>query len=209
MPCSVSGRRETIVTSPIAAIPQYIVTIPGPSIWHWLAAIGTAGFFLSLTVKLVPLALAFAVLAIYSIWRWMWEIEGEPGPDVDIGGGLKLPVYATGLKNHGNWATWVLIVVLGMIFVVSASAPEEGSARQAGGAALVLGGTLLVLGAVTVFRGVRGYCPAKQRLQEMREQRVALPPPGSTSMMYCEKVSANPVIGRAMIQARVSLQCGR
>ena len=116
LPCSVSGRRETIVTSPIAAIPQYIVTIPGPSIWHWLAAIGTAGFFLSLTVKLVPLALAFAVLAIFSIWRWMWEIEGEPGPDVDIGGGLKLPVYATGLKNHGIWATWVLIVVLGMIF---------------------------------------------------------------------------------------------
>ena len=35
-----------------------------------------------------------------------------------------------------------------------------------------------------------------------------LPPPGSTSMMYCEKVSAKPVIGRAMIQARVRSQNG-
>jgi len=36
-----------------------------------------------------------------------------------------------------------------------------------------------------------------------------LPPPGSTSMMYWLKVSANPVIGRAMIQARVLSQNGR
>ncbi len=36
-----------------------------------------------------------------------------------------------------------------------------------------------------------------------------LPPPGSTSMMYCEKVSAKPVIGRAMIQARVRSQNGK
>ena len=36
-----------------------------------------------------------------------------------------------------------------------------------------------------------------------------LPPPGKTSTMYCEKVSAKPVIGRAMTQARVSVQCGK
>ena len=32
--------------------------------------------------------------------------------------------------------------------------------------------------------------------------------PARTSMMYCEKVSAKPVIGRAMIQARVRSQNG-
>ncbi len=34
------------------------------------------------------------------------------------------------------------------------------------------------------------------------------PPPGSTSMMYCENVSAKPDSGRAMIQARDFSQFG-
>ncbi|GGG20706.1 hypothetical protein GCM10010924_57670 [Rhizobium wenxiniae] len=38
---------------------------------------------------------------------------------------------------------------------------------------------------------------------------LSLPPPGSTSMIYCEKVSAKPDSGRLMIHARVSSQCGR
>ena len=37
----------------------------------------------------------------------------------------------------------------------------------------------------------------------------SLPPPWATSITYCEKVSAKPVSGRAMIQARVPSQCGR
>ena len=37
----------------------------------------------------------------------------------------------------------------------------------------------------------------------------SLPPPGATSMMYCEKVSAKPDSGRDRIQARVSSQNGR
>lgn len=39
-----------------------------------------------------------------------------------------------------------------------------------------LGWVHLAIGAATVFRGVRGYCPAKQRLQEMRDQRVTPQP---------------------------------
>lgn len=40
-----------------------------------------------------------------------------------------------------------------------------------------LGWVHLALGAATVFRGLRGYCPAKQKLQDMRDQRVnSLPP---------------------------------
>ncbi len=42
-----------------------------------------------------------------------------------------------------------------------------------------------------------------------RARAASLPPPASTSMMYCEKVSAKPDIGRAMIQARVLSQSGR
>ena len=38
-----------------------------------------------------------------------------------------------------------------------------------------LGWVHLAIGAATVFRGLRGYCPAKQKLHEMREHRVAPP----------------------------------
>ena len=34
------------------------------------------------------------------------------------------------------------------------------------------------------------------------------PPPGPTSTMYCENVSAKPVKGRASTQHRVRSQCG-
>lgn len=45
-----------------------------------------------------------------------------------------------------------------------------------------LGRAHLAVGAVTVFRGVRGYCPAKQKLQEARQQRLAsLPRPPATT----------------------------
>ncbi|GGI92208.1 YgaP family membrane protein [Halopseudomonas pertucinogena] len=44
-----------------------------------------------------------------------------------------------------------------------------------------LGWVHMAVGAATVYRGMRGYCPAKQKLQEMREKRIALPPPNSTS----------------------------
>ena len=49
-------RRETIVTSPIEATPQYLLRLPGPGWPPFLAAVFTAGFFLLLTVKLVTLA---------------------------------------------------------------------------------------------------------------------------------------------------------
>ena len=117
LPGAVTDRRETIVTSPIKAIPQYIVIIPGPSMKHVLAAVGTAGFFLSLTVKLVWVAAAFGLLAIAAVFSWMSEMDKGPDHEpVDVGGGLKLPVYMTGPKSHAVWAMWVLVIVFGMIF---------------------------------------------------------------------------------------------
>lgn len=49
-----------------------------------------------------------------------------------------------------------------------------------------LGWVHLALGAATVFRGVRGYCPAKQKLQEMRDQRVT-PPPQQPPVRYKQR----------------------
>ncbi len=61
LPRSATGERETIVTSAVEAEPQYVMLMPGPSWSHVIAAVGTAGFFLLLTVKLVVPAISFGV----------------------------------------------------------------------------------------------------------------------------------------------------
>jgi cytochrome c oxidase subunit I+III len=117
LPGATTGGRETLVTSPIDARPLYLLQMPGGSWSPMLAAFGTAAFFLLLTVKLVVPALVFGVLAVAMIIRWMWTTDPGPNhPPVDIGGGIKLPVYVTGPMSHSWWAMIVLIVVSASIF---------------------------------------------------------------------------------------------
>lgn len=117
LPNAATGRRETIVTSPVDARPQYLLQMPGPSWTPLLAALGTAGFFLLLTVKLAVPAMMCGVLAIVMIILWLWDTDPGPTPQpVDIGGGIKLPVYLTGSSSHSWWAMIMLIMVAGSIF---------------------------------------------------------------------------------------------
>jgi cytochrome c oxidase subunit I+III len=117
LPNAPTGGRETLITSPIHARPQYVIQMPGPSWSHVLAAVFTAAFFLLLTVKLVTPALICGALAILSCLVWVWGIDKGPdkGP-IDIGGGLHLPVYVTGPMAHGWWAMIVLMIVAGSLF---------------------------------------------------------------------------------------------
>ena len=65
LPGSVTGRRETIVTSPIEARPQYILRISGEPSWSpFVAALFTAAFFILLTVKLIAVAIVCGVIAV-------------------------------------------------------------------------------------------------------------------------------------------------
>jgi cytochrome c oxidase subunit I+III len=112
LPGAPTGRRETIITSPIDARPLYILQMPGASWPPVLAAFGTAVFFLLLTVKLVIPALIAGVFTIAMVICWMWTTDPGPShPPVDIGGGIKLPVYVTGPMSHSWWAMVVLIIV--------------------------------------------------------------------------------------------------
>jgi cytochrome c oxidase subunit I+III len=118
LPGTATGLRETIVTSPVEARPQYVAIIPGPSWAHLIAAIGTAGFFLSLTVQWVWIASAFGAVGVAAVIWWLWT-GTDLGPvrdKVDIGGGLHLPVYITGRDSVGWWAMVVLLLVDGSIF---------------------------------------------------------------------------------------------
>ncbi|MBM6594947.1 cbb3-type cytochrome c oxidase subunit I [Microvirga pudoricolor] len=118
LPASVTGGRETIVTSPIEARPQYILQVPGEPCWPpILSAFFTAAFFMLLTVKFVMLSAICGVLAIGLILYWMWATDpGQNHPPAQIGGGITLPVYATGSVSHSWWAVSILLVVIGMIF---------------------------------------------------------------------------------------------
>ncbi|HUE45901.1 MAG TPA: cbb3-type cytochrome c oxidase subunit I [Aestuariivirgaceae bacterium] len=117
LPGAPTGSRETIVTSPVEARPDYVQQIPGSSFAPMLAAFGTAGFFIALTVKMVVLSLAFGVVGVAAMIYWAWA--NDPGPTVeptDVGGGLMLPVYMTGPKSHSWWAMISLILIVAMIF---------------------------------------------------------------------------------------------
>jgi cytochrome c oxidase subunit I+III len=86
-----------------------------------LGAAFTAAFFLLLTVKAVALALVCGLLAVVLVLRWLWVLDGGSAlPNVDIGGGIRLPTYVTGATSHSWWGTVVLILVAGALFASAA-----------------------------------------------------------------------------------------
>jgi cytochrome c oxidase subunit I+III len=117
LPGAPTGRRETVVVSPLDAQPQYILRMPGEPSWSsFIAAAFTAAFFLLLTVKFVIAAAVCAVLAIVAIIVWAWDTDPDPSGEFPIGGGIVLPAYMTGPASHSWWAMIILIVVGGAIF---------------------------------------------------------------------------------------------
>ncbi len=117
MPGSATGTRDTIVTSPVEARPQFVLRLPLPG-WAPLAgALFTAAFFFALTFKLVLPAAVFFVVAIAALLHWGWHLDPPAGlPPVDIGGGIKLPVYMSGPASQAWWAMVVLMLVAGSLY---------------------------------------------------------------------------------------------
>jgi cytochrome c oxidase subunit I+III len=117
LPGAPTGGRETLITSPIDARPQWVLQMPYYGWSPFISAVATAACFLLLTVKLMVPALACAVIAIAAIVYWAWELDPGPShPPVPIGGGLRLPVYMTGPSSQSWWAMVVLMLVSGSLF---------------------------------------------------------------------------------------------
>jgi cytochrome c oxidase subunit I+III len=117
LPGTATGRRETLVTTWALARPEYVAILPGPGWPPVLAAIGTAAFFLLLTVQLTGPAIVGGVLALTMILMWAWGTDPGPvvGP-VEVARGVWLPTYMTGRRAHSWWAMMVVIAVLGTTF---------------------------------------------------------------------------------------------
>lgn len=118
LPGAPTGDRETIVTSAIDARPQYVIRMPGPGWMPLLAAVGMAGFFLLLTVKLVIPAILSGILMLVACLVWAWKLDHGPEiPSVDIGAGIRLPTYMAGPLSHAWWAMVVLIIVASSLYI--------------------------------------------------------------------------------------------
>jgi cytochrome c oxidase subunit I+III len=116
LPGTATGRRETLMTSPVDAQPQYVARLPGPGWAPFLASLFTAAFFLLLTVKLAVLASLCGVGAIAAMAVWMWSSDPAPVAPVEIGAKLRLPVYVSGPMSHSWWAMVIVLAVAGALY---------------------------------------------------------------------------------------------
>jgi cytochrome c oxidase subunit I+III len=117
LPNAPTGGRETIVTSPIEAQPQFLLRMPLPGWAPVIAAWFTAGFFLLLTVKLVVPAVACGAVALAALLHWGWGLDGPPpARHFHVGGGLRLPAYLSGPQSQAWWAVVVLMLVAGSLY---------------------------------------------------------------------------------------------
>ncbi len=117
LPGTHSGGRETLVTSWRDAVPQHLLVLPGDSWWPFVAAAGTAGFFLLLTVAQVALAFACGLTAIVAIVVWLWQTDKPPhATTAEVADGIFLPVGARGMASHSWWAMIILLCVDGTVF---------------------------------------------------------------------------------------------
>jgi cytochrome c oxidase subunit I+III len=119
LPGTVFGGRETLSTSLVDAVPQYLLRLPGDGWSPLLAAAGTAGFFLLLTVGWFVPAFLMAGLAIASIVHWLWQSDRPPpAPLASVAEGVALPTAARG-RHSPAW--WAALLLLGVDFAIFAS----------------------------------------------------------------------------------------
>jgi len=112
LPGTVSGGRETLVTTRLDARLDHLSVLPGDSLLPLAAAVGTAGFFLLLTVKLVIPAFAFGIVGIVATLMWLWQTDPRPfAAFARVGDGVSIRVGAQGTARPAWWAMLIFIVV--------------------------------------------------------------------------------------------------
>ncbi|KQV82351.1 cytochrome B [Massilia sp. Root351] len=117
LPGTATGRRETIFTSWKDASPRYLLILAGDSWWPLVAAAGTAGYFLLLTVKWTVPAWLCGLLAVAAVMAWLWQTDRVPPmASAKVADRLRLPVGERGCRGHSWWACVIMLVVDGCIF---------------------------------------------------------------------------------------------
>lgn len=119
LPDAEEGWRETIVTTAIDAKPVQCLRLPGPSFIPFWAAITLGGFFILGTFHWWVPALISGVVGIGVIWYWLW-VGTAPIPEKvnkDVGLGVTLPLYQSGVPSVGWWAMLITMLAVFTAFV--------------------------------------------------------------------------------------------
>jgi cytochrome c oxidase subunit I+III len=118
LPDAPTGGRESLVTTPVEAEPDYVLRVAGPGWSHVFAAVFMAAFFLLLTVKWVVVAMACGIAAVVFCVVWAWQLDPAPGTDpIHIGGSIRLSTYVSGPRSHAWWAMVILVLVGGSLYL--------------------------------------------------------------------------------------------
>ena len=185
LPGTVFGGRETLVTSWRDARPLHLLRLPTDGWAPFIAAAGTAGFFLLLTAELVWPAFACAVVAIVAILSWLWASDQAPPLHAaTVADGVQLPIGASGRSSHSWWAVIILIAVDMTVFAsfvfshlhVSMAAdvcPPAGAALPATRWP-VIAGLLLMAGSLVMAFATRALRSAEPRQQRLLRALVSL-----------------------------------
>ncbi len=112
------GRRETLVTSVLDAEPEHVLRVGGTSTVTVVSAATLGTVFVALTFKLWLVSLVAGVAFITAVIWWLWTGTGEipEKPEKDIGRGVSLPIYASGVKSTGWWAMFITMTGDGTAF---------------------------------------------------------------------------------------------
>ncbi|HTV68511.1 MAG TPA: cytochrome c oxidase subunit I [Rhizobiaceae bacterium] len=112
------GRRETLVTSVLDAEPEQVLRVGGTSYVTIVSAATLGTVFVALTFKwwIVSLVACIAFLAAVLYWLWTGTGEIPEKQERDIGHGISLPLYASGVKSTGWWAMFITMTGDGTAF---------------------------------------------------------------------------------------------
>ena len=158
LPDAEEEKRETIVTSPVDATPEYCLRLPGPSWIPLVAAVTTGGFFIFGTYHLWILAIMSLVVAIGVILYWLWTGTAmiPEKEHKNAGLGLTLPLYRSGQTSVSWWAMFItmladqtafICLIFGYFFFWTRHADFPPATSDGPGVFWPLTATLLILGA--------------------------------------------------------------
>jgi cytochrome c oxidase subunit I+III len=112
LPDAEEGRRETLITSTIDAVPEQCLRVPGPTWLTLWAAVFTGGAFIFPVFHQYVAAGVSGAIAMGVILAWLWtgtaQIPEKPAKDVGLG--TTLPLYASGDRSVGWWAMFITMI---------------------------------------------------------------------------------------------------
>ncbi|RZJ83336.1 MAG: cytochrome ubiquinol oxidase subunit I, partial [Massilia sp.] len=117
------GKRETLVTSVLDAKPLQVLRVGAPTWLPMIAAFGLGAVFIFSTYKLWLPTAAGGVVFLVALLRWLWTGTAviPEKQTKEVGGGLRLPLYVSGVRSTGWWAMFItmtgdLTAFLSLIF---------------------------------------------------------------------------------------------